>query len=307
MHFVSYAQNFEDVMLWRALQGVEKGFYIDVGANDPVLHSVTKAFYNRGWRGINIEPVEAFFRRLQEARQEDTNLQLIAAAVPGRVTFFDIAETGLSTTEPEIARRHRAAGHAAAQIEVQADTLARICAAHVRGDVHFLKIDVEGGTRGVIEGLDFDRVRPWIFLVEATEPMSQAPDFADWESLITERGYRFVYYDGLNRFYVANERPAVAAAFDCPPNVFDDFSVVATEAALQQVSRLEQAHAELQQSFATQAARIRAAEERLAQETTRLRVREDELRAMLASRSWRVTRPLRGLSNALHGRRPKGA
>ena len=27
--FISYAQNFEDVMLWRALKHVEKGFYID--------------------------------------------------------------------------------------------------------------------------------------------------------------------------------------------------------------------------------------------------------------------------------------
>lgn len=59
MTFISYAQNYEDVMLHRALKGVEKGFYIDVGANDPVQYSVTKAFYERGWRGINIEPIDA--------------------------------------------------------------------------------------------------------------------------------------------------------------------------------------------------------------------------------------------------------
>lgn len=34
--FVSYAQNQEDVSLHRALQTVEKGFYVDVGAQDPV-------------------------------------------------------------------------------------------------------------------------------------------------------------------------------------------------------------------------------------------------------------------------------
>ena len=32
---ISYAQNFEDVMLWRALRHVPKGFYIDVDAHEP--------------------------------------------------------------------------------------------------------------------------------------------------------------------------------------------------------------------------------------------------------------------------------
>ena len=32
MSFISYAQNFEDVMLWRALKHISEGFYIDIGA-----------------------------------------------------------------------------------------------------------------------------------------------------------------------------------------------------------------------------------------------------------------------------------
>lgn len=48
MPFISYAQNFEDVMLRRALRSVERGFYIDVGAADPVEMSVTKTFYDAG-------------------------------------------------------------------------------------------------------------------------------------------------------------------------------------------------------------------------------------------------------------------
>ena len=43
--FVSYAQNFEDVMLWRALKHVENGYYVDIGAQDPVFDSVSLAFY----------------------------------------------------------------------------------------------------------------------------------------------------------------------------------------------------------------------------------------------------------------------
>jgi hypothetical protein len=59
--FISYAQNYEDVMLLRAFKDVAHGFFIDVGANDPIGDSVTCAFYQRGWVGINIEPLPTHF------------------------------------------------------------------------------------------------------------------------------------------------------------------------------------------------------------------------------------------------------
>jgi hypothetical protein len=53
--FVSYAQNQEDVVLARALRPDDReGFWVDVGAGDPVLDSVTASFAERGWRGVNI-------------------------------------------------------------------------------------------------------------------------------------------------------------------------------------------------------------------------------------------------------------
>jgi peptide methionine sulfoxide reductase MsrB len=58
---ISYAQNFEDIILWRALKNIKNGFYVDVGAGDPVNHSVTKWFYDQGWSGVNIKPNEQDF------------------------------------------------------------------------------------------------------------------------------------------------------------------------------------------------------------------------------------------------------
>ena len=57
---VSYAQNFEDVILWRALKDVKDGLYIDVGEHDPEVDSVSLLFYQKGWRGIHVEPVYEF-------------------------------------------------------------------------------------------------------------------------------------------------------------------------------------------------------------------------------------------------------
>ena len=106
MSFISYAQNYEDVMLYRALKGVEKGFYIDVGAMDPVMGSVTKAFYERGWRGINIEPIKQWHEKLMLDRPEDINLNVAILDKPGSVQFYNVEETGLSTIDKTLAERH---------------------------------------------------------------------------------------------------------------------------------------------------------------------------------------------------------
>lgn len=75
MVFVSYAQNFEDVMLARALGAVKAGFYVDVGAQGPEEGSVTKHFYNQGWCGLNFEPSVHYHAQLEAARPRDVNLR----------------------------------------------------------------------------------------------------------------------------------------------------------------------------------------------------------------------------------------
>src|SRR5437762_801072 len=134
MTFISYAQNFEDVMLWRALKHVENGFYIDVGAGHPDDYSVTRAFYDRGWRGINIEPTNRI-DRLAGARPRDLNIQAAVGHVPDKLTLFVVEDNkDISTLDPEIAEGHRTAGWAISGSTVPVVTLADICREHVRSD-----------------------------------------------------------------------------------------------------------------------------------------------------------------------------
>ena len=94
---ISYAQMREDVLLRRALHSVNPGFYIDVGAHDPTAWSVTQAFHDHGWRGINVEPSPSYAERLREARPRDVTLQIVLGDSPGTATFYDFGDTGLST------------------------------------------------------------------------------------------------------------------------------------------------------------------------------------------------------------------
>lgn len=283
--FVSYAQNFEDVMLWRALKHVESGFYIDVGANDPTLDSVTKAFYARCWHGINIEPTVFYFERLAHERPADINLRVAAGAERGTLTLHEVAQTGLSTTQPDVAAQHRREGYDVLCHEVETLPLDEICATYVTGDIHFLKIDVEGGEHDVLRGLDLARWRPWILVIEATRPMSQDETYQEWEPILLSHRYGFAYADGLNRFYVADEHPELMPAFRYPPNVFDGFSSNTHEASYLRMQESDARAARSRQALIGEIAVTRAAEARvaeLAQETARLTAVEADLHAAIA-------------------------
>lgn len=224
MPFLSYAANFEDVMLWRALGHVREGFYVDVGAYPSAVDGVTRAFYDRGWRGINIDPVADRIAEIAERRPRDVNLGVAASDGDGRTPLYLVTGTGLATVEEAVARRH-GEGWNVATLDVPRRRLSALLDEHVAPGqpIHFLKIDVEGHETAAVRGMDFSRHRPWVILIGATAPRSSTEIDSYWERLLGAAGYQSVYWDGLNRFYLAEEHSRLQPAFATPPNVFDDF------------------------------------------------------------------------------------
>ena len=272
--FVSYAQNFEDVMLWRALRHVEHGFYVDAGAADPEIDSVTCAFYQRGWNGINIEPAAAPFARLAEARPRDINLNLAVGTTDGEAEFLLVdGGNGLSTLRTCRRAVLQAEGGTVEPTRVALRRLASLARQHAAREVHFLKIDVEGAEREAIEGAELSSWRPWILVVEATEPKTDVSSHQGWEELVLSAGYQRVYMDGLNRFYLADEHAELAGAFQSPPNVFDCFvrreewqAKRDADTLYKQVVSLDAALAETHADLKGQLERVQAERDQMAQE-----------------------------------------
>lgn len=225
---ISYAQNFEDVMLWRALGHVENGFYIDLGAQDPLIDSVSLAFYEHGWTGIHVEPTPHYAQLLRNQRPGDTVIQAAVADGPEILTFFEIPDSGISTADPKIAEQHRERGFNIREITVPCVRLSSIFKTCGKRDIHWLKIDVEGFELSALKSWGKAAARPWIIVVESTLPLTQVESFKNWEPLLLRRGYEPVYFDGLNRYFLSRERAALKQAFSAPPNVFDNFSVNGT-------------------------------------------------------------------------------
>ncbi len=224
-NFVSYAQNAEDVMLWRALSHVEGGRYVDVGAADPIIDSVTQALYQRGWRGIDIEPVPALAAALRENRPANVVIEAAAGTESGTISFFEISGTGLSTTSPAEAEAAQTLGHVARETTVEVRTLDDILAEHMvpGADLHLVKVDVEGAEEAAIKGMNIAKWKPWVVVVEATRPNSTESTRDQFEYLLTDEGYVPTLFDGLNVFYLSSEHPEIAAALAYPACPLDNY------------------------------------------------------------------------------------
>lgn len=226
MPFQSYAQNAEDVPLWRVFKDQPEGFYVDVGASWP-KDSITTVFYERGWTGLNLEPAPHLVEELRAVRPRDKNLQIAVSNRSGTATLFTPPEAhlgGLSTIDTENTARLTEHGFSTNPIEVPMATLAEILAAHVDRTIDFLKIDVEGHEKAVIEGGDWNRWRPRILVIESIEPMSSIKSIhGEWEPILLNAGYLFSFFDGLNRFYLREEDRELLPLLSAPANCFDDY------------------------------------------------------------------------------------
>jgi len=226
--FISYAQNFEDVRLWRAFSDVSAGRYLDIGTQDPVRDSVSLAFYERGWRGIHVEPTPDYAAAMRAARPDELVIEAAVSTAPGPIQFFEIPQTGLSTGVPDIAEHHAGIGWPVREITVPTVTLAGLFDLMGEEPIHWLKIDVEGMEADVLASWGDHPARPAALVIEATIPNTQIPTHDAWYELVLSRGYSDVLFDGLSRYFIHETYSDRGAALALSPNVFDGFHVVAS-------------------------------------------------------------------------------
>lgn len=239
---ISYAQNAEDVILNRVFSEQRAGFYIDVGAWDPDIDSVTKHFYLKGWRGINIEPTDLYHARLMEKRPADINLKNAVGPKGGKAQFVQHGDSGLSglveTTE-RLASFNALSDFTVKQIEVDVIPLSEITSRYAAPNVDFLKIDVEGGERGVIESAEWRAFRPRVVVIESIKPITNEPSWFNWEGLLFDAGYCFALFDGLNRYYYRAEEPTLRQALSVPANILDTYVTAAFKSLQDRCYELE--------------------------------------------------------------------
>lgn len=196
---ITYSQNKEDIILANLFKDVSDGIYVDVGAAHPDYMSVTKAFYGRGWHGVNIEPNERLAALIAKVRPRDKTYRVAVSDRGTRALFREYLGDGLSTISTDMKTAYADVDQPTHQYYhdyyVPTEPLSTILKKAGLKEIHFMKVDVEGAESQVIKSNDWSVFRPHVLCIDAVH------SDGEYRDILTGAGYRQIFHDGLNEYY----------------------------------------------------------------------------------------------------------
>jgi FkbM family methyltransferase len=207
----SYSQCGEDMIVEYVfrLRGIERPTYIDIGANHPFFLNNTASLYERGCRGINIDPNPHAMMLFNEHRPEDVNLNVGVADKAGESDFFVMEDHTLSTLS--IPERDHLIAHGQRQariMKVRLITLPDIIQNYCRFVFpDFMSIDVEGMEMSILKSIDFEKSYPKVICVEIAEysPIGAGGRRTDIVEFLASKNYFEYAHTNLNAIMVRKE------------------------------------------------------------------------------------------------------
>jgi FkbM family methyltransferase len=174
-----------------------RGFFVEVGANDPQKDSQSWHLEQQGWTGILIEPVPELAAELKRMRK--AQVFEVACSSPeqaGKVLRLHVAGP-FSSFDPNLAVTGMRAERT---VDVKVCTLdAVLVEGGATAPLDLLSVDVEGHELEVLRGFDFARWKPRLILLE--DHVSSL----DKHRFMRRAGYTLMRRTGLNGWYVPRE------------------------------------------------------------------------------------------------------
>lgn len=177
--------NEDNVIDW-LLDYKDKGTYIDIGAFHPSKMSNTKLFYDRGWRGVNIEPSGSYSELFLKERPGDINLT--EAIGNGVMTYY--FQEGMNSSGNTFTKTLANKRDMIKKREINLTPLSKIFEILGKNHVDFITIDVEGFEDDVLKSNDWNKYGATVLCLEG-----------DGYDYLKQFGYKRVFFDGGNSYY----------------------------------------------------------------------------------------------------------
>jgi len=175
---------------------IKTGFYVDIGANDPVHESQTFHLDNLGWDGLLVEPLPYYQNLLKEKRSGKVIPFACSNPDNHNKSLPLIDKDGLSTLELDWYASQNKSG-TAKTINVICKTLDSILEENkVKPEFEFISIDIEGHEIEMLKGFNISRWCPKLILMEDHVFSHQKHNY------MLSSGYKLIMRTGLNSWYV---------------------------------------------------------------------------------------------------------
>lgn len=208
-----YSQCGEDAVIIEAFADKRTGFFVEIGCIDGWRFSNTLALERLGWDGLCVEAHPGYIDALRANRPSSRVVHAAAGDVDRKgVAFFQNARGSLSTLdaslEAEYAERFGAFFSGFDETTVPMRSLTSMLDELGGRTPNVVSIDAEGCDHLVVRGLDLDRYRPDLVLVEADEP-GQAEEI---RRAFEDAGYQPPLTMQANHFFFLEQARAERAA-----------------------------------------------------------------------------------------------
>ena len=204
----SYSQYGEDLVLDGILENKKNGFFIDIGANDPVILNNTKRFYDKGWSGINIEPNPVLYLKCAEQRTRDITLNLGIGLNCQEIPFYLLSADTLSCFSKSDARRNCILfNERIIEIKnIHMKALSQIFEDYAANqNIDFISIDVEGYEMEVLKSNNWTKYRPKLILIEI------AHNTMEIISYLKKNEYKLVFKNSTNGIFLDSKKKVTAS------------------------------------------------------------------------------------------------
>lgn len=190
----SYGQNREDAWFLDALRATDipwanSGFYVDLGANHPVVFSATYLLHKAGWRGITVDPIPSLCALHRRLRPHDICLNVGVGAISEQRLFWETAPDFFSSFSEEDTKRAQkkglcaVLGASAVSLVTPRGIIAYVPAGQT---INYLTIDTEGLDAEILSNWPWDNFMPDVISCEASA-MSTVEGEAD--KVLKAHGY----------------------------------------------------------------------------------------------------------------------
>jgi FkbM family methyltransferase len=169
---LSYSVEGEDRILARMFEGKRNGFYVDIGACDPLYFSQTRLLYEAfNWRGVNVDATPGSMNSFNQSRPDDTNIEMGVGSGAQNALYYMFEQPALNSFNITVSEgRIESGSRLLNKIEVMVRPLSCVMHAHVPygTEIDLLNIDVEGSELNVLKSNDWSYHRPKVVAVECS-------------------------------------------------------------------------------------------------------------------------------------------
>lgn len=163
----TYSFEFEDIHIVKYFKNVKKGFYVDIGAYNPIRGSNTYLLYRKGWSGINIDADENSIKMFNILRRNDYNFNYAISSSKKKEVklFYEKNSSVIKTIVPKF-RNLTLKKFKIKKVKVSTfDNLIKKTNFYKKR-IDFLNIDCEGSDLDVLKSVDVKIYKPRIICIE---------------------------------------------------------------------------------------------------------------------------------------------